>query len=155
FLLQRLVDNRFENLGYLRVQSLQGFGWPVEDGVVDHHQTFPDEGSTASRHFVQHQPEGEDVGPRIQPFPANLFGRHVAGGARGGSGSRQVGGNRTSALDIAIGGSPIRRRIIVVVLVHIGRGRFREAEVQYLRQPLSSQKNICRLDVAMNDFLVV
>ena len=95
----------------------------------------------ARQHLVEHDAEREDVGAVIDGLPAHLLGRHVAHRAehRARAGQRpRVGEQRRLGLD---------RRA--------GRGQLGEAEVEDLDAAVARHEDVLRLQVAVDDPLVV
>ncbi len=87
----------------------------------------------AGCHLVEHGAETEDVRPHIEIFAAGLFRRHVGQSAEDHPGDRQVCG---------CGGC-------------VRSGRFRQSEIQYPGRTLNRDEDVCRLDVAMNNSLLI
>ena len=87
--------------------------------------------------LVQDDAERKQIGPRVQLVPRRLFGRHV------GHGPSRDACNRA----IRLVGRRARQSE--------SRRQFRETEVQDLHVPELGQENVARLDVAVDDPLVV
>ena len=99
---------------------------------------LPGERALPRQHLVEHRTKREDVRSSVGRLSAHLLGRHVASGAENGS---------------RIGGARERWRAGVVVR---GRGvRAREAEVQDLDPPVAGQEDVLRLQVPVDDALLV
>jgi len=98
--------------------------------------TVPHKRRTAGRHFVQHQPEREEVRSRIDLFAAQLLWRHV--GQRTDCAAR-VGQERT--------GFELRRRRVSMRSARVGLD---EAEVENLRS-VRGQQDVGGLDIAVDD----
>ena len=109
-----------------------------QDGAHGLDGGFAVEGALAGEHLIENGAEGEDVGARVGGLAANLFGRHVAGGAHHGSG---FGGG----LD---GGR-------VAGEIGFGARDFGETEVENLGPAVVGDEKIFRLQVAMDDALFV
>ncbi len=92
------------------------------------------EGSLAGEHFVEHAAEGEQVRPLIDLRAANLFRRHVAGGAHDLTGTRHGRRHRCP------GGRPTR-----------DLGQLGQAEVQDLGVPVGKDEHVVRLEVTVHD----
>src|SRR4249920_3095580 len=94
--------------------------------------------SLAGEHFVQHSAERKNVGAGIGGLTPNLFGRHVADGAHHSS---------SFGADLLGGGVPRE--------ISFGPRELGEAEVENLHAALAGNENILRLQVAVNDSLLV
>ena len=57
----------------------------IEDSLGDQAGTFAAKRQRSSRHFVEDDAEGKDVGPRIERFGADLLRRHVSNRANSGA----------------------------------------------------------------------
>src|SRR5260221_2732881 len=87
-------------------------------------------------HFVQHYAKREQVGPRIQFFPARLLGRHVRNRAQRRAGAGQVLFGRSGQLrSLDDGGS-------VVSSAYLGLNK-----IQNLRLPASRYEQLRRPEV--------
>ena len=53
-------------------------GIVVQDSVFQNRRCASRESTLTSRHFVEDEPEGKQVGARVQLLAAHLFWRHVA-----------------------------------------------------------------------------
>ena len=93
----------------------------------------------ASRHLIEHHPKGEDIRARVQFFAARLLGRHVNGRAW----------NHAYRRERILDWSFLARSQPVVT------NEFRQSEVQHFRMAALSDKDVRRLDVAMDDALSV
>ena len=113
---------------------------PVHDLIEICAGAFAFERQRACRHLVNHERERKQVGARVQFFSQNLLGGHVQDRAQ----------RRARA------GQPMRFHRHGCGSFCSGAGRvhcgdFRKAEVQHLSVTARGDKNICGLDVAMND----
>ena len=97
------------------------------------------EGPSARQHLVEHRPEREDVGARVGGLAAHLLGRHVADRSQDRARLRRArGGRRAGLAAVAPAAFP-----------------FREAEVEDLQPALPGDEDVLRLQVAVDDPLVV
>ena len=87
----------------------------------------PGHGTRARCHFIEHQPEGEQVGPRVRRTAERLLRRHVAGRAHGGT------------------------RIGKRLLAAVRRAQLSQAKIEDLDVVSPGDENVGRLDVAVND----
>jgi hypothetical protein len=129
-------------------------------GFARHHeaQRFDDgiggEERPSGQHLVEHDAERPDVRAAVDRLPLRLFRRHVGGGAQDraelGAGSVDRGqvsgagerrGERRPAAGIDAGGRLAKR--------------FGEAEVQHLGRTVGPHLDVGRLEVAMDDALLV
>src|SRR5258706_16096476 len=115
----------------------------------------------ARRHLVQNQAEGEQICAGIQLFFPNLFRRHITGGANRGSCAGQSSSESFENRFARLGWNHacVCRRIVrrfSNVLPYLFRsGKFGEAKIQDLRSSLHRKENVRRLNVAMDDALVM
>ena len=72
------------------IQPHRGTWERVQDGFEDDSRAFATEGQRPCRHLVQHRPEGEQIGARIQFLGPHLLRRHVSDGAERRAGAGQV-----------------------------------------------------------------
>src|SRR5207253_5123385 len=93
------------------------------------------EGPHAGEHLVENASEGEDVRSRVNLFSLYLLGRHIPGAA-----------HHPARLSL------VERRTIGVV--RLGR-ELRQAEIENLQSAIAGDEDIFRLDVAMNDSLLM
>ncbi len=96
------------------------------------------EGAFAGQHFIENGSEAKDVGAIIDGLAAHLLGRHIAGGADDHAGIGTVGDRR----GIAIGFS-------------LTMDQFGQSEVQNFDAAVFGEEEILRLEIAVNDALVV
>jgi hypothetical protein len=82
------------------------------------------------------RPEGEEIGSRVKPFTARLFGRHICDGSERRAWARQFGFDRYRRE---------RRRAC-------RRGlQLRETEVEQLRVPTRRDEDVRGLDIAVHN----
>src|SRR5262249_28046623 len=81
--LKRAVNDALELCWYRRVTIAQRNRIRDSNSVFYYGSGLTGEGALSSRHLVQHETEGEDVGSGIQFLAAHLLGRHVPGSAHG------------------------------------------------------------------------
>ena len=134
-LLERLEHDLFEAFGQVGSNGPQRRRLLMEnrgpnDGTVSRKRR------TAGRHFVQHQPEREEVRSRVDLFAAQLLRRHV--GQRADNAAR-VGQKRS--------GLELRRRRVSRRNARVGLD---EAEVENLRS-VRGQQDVGGLDIAVDD----
>ena len=94
------------------------------------------ERAAAGEHLVEDRAEGEDVGAVIDVLRAHLLGRHVRDGAHHRAGR---------------GGHLLRRRVGIAVR----RGELGQTEVEDLDSSVFADEKVLRLEVAMDDALLV
>ncbi len=134
-LLERLQHDLFEAFGQVGSNGPQRRRLLMENrGPND--GTASRKRRTAGRHFVQHQPEREEVRSRVDLFAAQLLRRHV--GQRADNAAR-VGQERS--------GLELRRRRVSRRNARVG---FDEAEVENLRS-VRGQQDVGGLDIAVDD----
>ena len=108
----------------------------------DHAGTFAAEGELAGRHLVQHRSEREQVRARIQFLRPHLLRRHVGhrpyGSARGWSDALPASPSFAPALRLAARFADRLRHL-------------RQPEIQNLRVSALGDKDVRRLDVAVDD----
>ena len=63
--------------GEIGIQPHRSDGRAVQNGVEDQRRAVAAEGQRAGGHFVEHGPEGKQVGARVKFFAAHLLRRHV------------------------------------------------------------------------------
>jgi hypothetical protein len=98
------------------------------------------ERAASREHLVEHRPERKDVGAMIRGHPADLLRRHVAERAQDDAGLRIGRRGRQGA-------QPGQR--------DVGLGQLGQAEVQNLHAPVCRDEDVLRLQVAVDDALVV
>jgi hypothetical protein len=134
-LFDRLEDHAFQLFRQLRPDFAGRPRLLVENRRSDDGTRRACECRSSGRHLVEHQPEREQVGPRVNVFTAQLLGRHVRNRADDASSVRQGRGRHRG----------LHRR---------GRGPlhrgFRQPKVEDFRTP-RGEKNVRRLDVAVHD----
>ena len=140
-LLEAVQDDPVER-GRQRLAPLGGRrGVLLEDRVHRLDGRVALERAASRQHLVEHDAEREDVGAVIDGLPAHLLGRHVPHRAehRARAGQRtRVGEQRRLGLE---------RRA--------GRGQLGEAEVEDLDAAVARHEDVVRLQVAVDDPLVV
>jgi hypothetical protein len=133
----------------LRINPHGRSGFAIEDRVEHDCRGFPAEGKNAGGHFIEHYAKREDVGAVVEPFATRLFGRHV------GHCAHKLAG----LSDVLPGG--LRRRSAVVYLMKSaqlhGRGRsgLARPKVKNLDPLALDDKQVCRLDVAVDNAALV
>ena len=137
----RFGDDVGEASGKFGIELKRLGGSAVENGVENGGGRVTGKGLVAGGHFVEHDAEGEKIGPTVNVFTEGLFGRHVRDGADGGAraGEKRIDGER---LAVATGGG-------------FGDGepfseKFGEAKVENFGGTGLGYENVCGLDVAMD-----
>ena len=124
-------------------------GFRVENGIMHLRYRGPVKCLAPSRHLVQHEAEGEQIGSHVQLLTAHLLRGHVSRGANCRPGTGKVQGNGVLAsLRLFVRSS--LRLIKALRLLQLG-----QAEVENLGAALGSYKNVRWLDVAMDDVLLM
>ena len=96
----------------------------------------------AGQHLEEHDPEGPDVGPPVDRLPAGLLRRHVGSGAEDEAGRGAGVGERRGLRQVGRRGAR--------ALPRLG-----EAEVENLGLAVGGQLDVRRLEVAVDDALLV
>src|SRR5437016_1819465 len=96
------------------------------------------EDAFAGKYLVDNGPEGEDVRAMVDSLATNLLRRHIAGRAHDHAG---------------IGSRGLSRRVAVAVL--LGLHQLRETKVENLDAAVFGDEEVLRLEIAVNDALVV
>jgi hypothetical protein len=104
--------------------------------IVTRERAFP------SEHLKQHRTQCPDVRAPIDELPSGLLRRHVRCRAQNDACLRGVNRQR-------------RRVHRADVRSGIGIDCFREAEVQHFHGAISTQFDVCRLEIAVNDAVIV
>ncbi len=108
----------------------------LENRVHGFHGRIAPEGAHSSHHLVEDGAKAEDVRAGIREFAAHLLWRHVTGGAQDRSGIGDSSDGRAFA-------APFGARLLG------------QAEVENLRPPVASEKDVVGLDIAMHDSFLV
>ncbi len=95
----------------------------------------------AGEHLPQHHAEGPDVSPLVRRNAGGLLRSHVGGGAE------------DDARGCGVGGQRRRHRQAVVAVV--GIPRLGQAEVEHLDRTVGTELDVGRLEVAVDDALLV
>ena len=137
-LLQTMLDHPRECGSERRVADVQRRRILLEDGIHGLDRGVAAERSAPCEHFVEDDPERENVGAMVGGDTADLLGRHVADRAQH---------HTVARLHVrecgACGG--LRKR------GHLTR----EAEVEHLDASVGDEKHVLGLDIAVDDALVV
>ena len=64
----------------------------VENGIEEGAGGVSDERKKTSRHFIEDDSEGDQVGTRVERLDQDLFGRHVRNRAKGAAGTSELHG---------------------------------------------------------------
>ena len=142
-LFQRLLDDPLEFRGQLRIEPRRRYRRLVKDGIENGGGCCAPERRRPRTHFVKHRAKRKKIGARVEIFSHRLFRRHVHHSTHGRPGrAEQIlfkrGGQRR-------GGRSGKHLLL--------RQDLSEAEVEYLGLSAAGAKNICRLDVAVDDSL--
>ena len=141
-LLESFVDDLFELRRNVGIEADAERRSAIQNRVEDDCRGFAAERQRAGRHLVEHGAEGKQVGAGVEFLAARLLGRHVGDRADGGAGAGEV------LFDGA--GGHFRRRASGQVGV-LADGHLGQAEVENLGVAALGHKNVCRLDVAVDD----
>ena len=143
-LFQSFADDAIELRRQVRIHARRRRRLALQDRCENDARRIPCKSLPARRHLVQHQSQRKQIGASIELFRAHLLGRHIADGADRHS--------RAGEIRIAIE----RRAAYRDRFAHSARDHlFREAEIEHFGLPALGDKNIGRLDVAMNNSLGV
>ena len=114
----------------------------VQDAAENLHGRFACEQSLASQHFINNHAKRPDVGALVRRLALGLLGSHVRRRPENGARLRRADGQRRRVLRIAVA----RRRRF---------HGFRQAEIQNLDDAFRGDLDVGRLQVAMDDVLLV
>src|SRR5215469_685085 len=149
-LFHSFVDDSFDLVRNTRIQLADGSRGAVKDSVVHDRGGGPFEGLMARGHFIEHKAKRKEVGPRIENLAANLFGRHIGGGAQRYAGASQ-GVRKGYFLRRTDGGRSIWLGAVIVR----SSGLLGQSEVEDLGDTMAGDKDVGRFDVAVNHPLTV
>ena len=111
----------------------------VQDGIQRGYHIVSGKGLLPGRHLVEHYPEGKKIAARIERLAAGLLRRHV---------NSRAGNDAHSGEGIFDGSLFTGCEMIIA-------DQLGEAEIEHLGLPILGQKDICWLDIAMNDPLTM
>ena len=114
----------------------------IQDAVEDGRGAFARKRQQAGRHFIEHNPEGEQICAAIQFLRRGLFGRHVSDGAEH---EPRTGEVYKGCLSGVAGGHATGRNT----------GKLSQAEIYDFGVSTVGDENVRGLDVAMNNALGV
>src|SRR5262249_3981790 len=80
-LFETLRDDFFQFRWTSRIASNKCGGWTVQDRFKNNSRARSKERKSAAHHFVEHDPEGEEIGAPVEIFGSNLLWRHIGHGA--------------------------------------------------------------------------
>src|SRR5258706_3722058 len=149
--LQGLIDDGFEPSRNFGIQSPYWFWGSSEDRFLKHRPSVSPERPFSRGYFVEDQTEREDIGSRVYSLPAYLFRGHVSSSSE----------NRTCSAESQIDrfdrGCCVCRVVwmLIGVLFNFRMGQLRDAKVQDLGLSVGGEKNITRLNVAVNDAVLM
>ena len=138
-LFHRLPDNAFKFLGKPGIQRHRRRRFGVQHRIQGHDHVIAGEGLLPGGHFVEHDAEGKQVGARVKLLAARLLRRHV----NRGSGNHAYRGQGVFDRRLFAGGHPLVPQ------------QFGQTKVEDLGLSRGSNKDVGRLDIAMNDALGV
>src|SRR5580704_10037424 len=101
------------------------------------------EGTNASRHFIEHDSETEQISPGVEFLATNLLGRHIGHGPYCNSGFSKM---QLTGRIACRHGSTLSRRLLT---------KFRHAEVQQLDLPVFQHKDVRGFHISMDDAFLV
>ena len=128
-LVDAFLDDAFKFEGYTRIEGARRDRSAMKNGIEDFAARKLRERTLASRHFVENESGGEEIGARIKLGAENLFGSHVGNGA--GDGMRFESGLR----DGFGGRNP----------------QFGETEVEDFEPTVRGEKKVGGFQIEMND----
>ena len=137
------VDDAFESRGNFGIEADGGHERAIENRFENDGGSFATKRKRAGSHFVDHGAKGKKIGAAVEILAANLFGRHIRDGAHGAAGTGKVLGGLGR-----LGSVELRARSGRAAF---GKRDFGQAEIENLGVTALGHKNICGLDVAMDD----
>src|SRR5712672_1041970 len=89
-LLQSLVNGLFQARGQIGIEADSLSRNLVQNGIEDGRRALAAKRKNASGHFIEHDSERKEVGPRVEIFRQSLLGRHVGDRAKSAAWTRQM-----------------------------------------------------------------
>ena len=136
---QSFIDNAFQFAGQVRIQPHRRHWRLVQDGFEQQRSRVPAERQRACRHLVQHRAKRKQIGARIERLAARLLRRHISHRA-----DRRSRRGQLVHAEVGLGRIPGNRRF-----------QLGQTKIENLPVPAAGDKNIGRLNVAVNDALGV
>ncbi len=137
-LLEAVQHEALERCGERRGEIGQGRWVLPQDGGQGLGHGVPDERPLPAQHFVEHAAQGEEVGARVRPLSHRLLRGHVAGGSQ----------HRARVRAPRLG---LQARLVLGRRLQVGG----QAEVEDLDPPVRRDEEVRRLEVPVDDALVV
>src|SRR5208282_2993012 len=120
----------------------------MQHGVMHGGSSTAGEGVPACYHLEQHKAEREQIAPRVQLLTTDLLGRHVESSPH----LRARPGQSEGLFSRSHG---ISREVILKVWFLQGFHHLRQTKVQNFYFAADGDKDVLRLDVAMNNVLLM
>src|SRR5580658_10386274 len=120
----------------------------MQNGVMNGRTCAAFESAPACDHLEQHKAEREEIAPPVQFFATYLLGRHVESGAH----LRARASQSDVAFYMCRGFS---RQVTFNIRLFLGFHHLRQTKVEDLYFAADGDKDVLRLDVAMNNVFLM